>query len=126
MAQTPEQTGNSNHGMLRLKKAAVATYFFFALSHAGNARQLAMFGLIAALVPPPVGLLAATVLVGGYKAAMAAGRSLSHAFRDAKGYAQPGDFEILGEFNRIQREAPRLIVPLPRPEKTVFPRFEIR
>lgn len=126
MAQTPEQTGNSNRGVLWLKKTAAATYMYLTICQDGNASRLWLFGALAVFVPPPLGIISATAAVAALSLAQASGRSLARAFREANGYAHPGDFDILGEFNRLQREAPRQFVPLPRHQKTVFPGFEIR
>lgn len=109
-----------------MKKAAVAAHMSLTFSQAKNIKLLTIFGAIAAFVPPPFGFVTATILVGGYAAGSYAGRRLSRSFREAMGYAQPGDFEILGIFNHIQNEGIRKMVPLASVQKTVFPGAEIR
>lgn len=126
MAQTPEQTGNSTDLGLRLKKAVVARHIYFTFSHAKNIKLLTVFGAVAVLVPPPFGLMTAGVVAGMYGAGSFIGRNLSRSFRQAMGYAQPGDFDVLAEFNRIQRQGHKQVVPLSMVQKTVFPGFEMR
>ena len=114
MAQTPEQAGTSSRGSLRLKKAAVALHLYFTFSHHGNMKLLGIFGVVAMTVPPPVGLVTAVITVAAISAVQGTGRRLSYAFRAARGYAQPGDFDILSTFNRMQHETPHY-VRIPQP-----------
>ncbi len=95
---------------MQMKKAALATFLYCLFSHGSNVKLMTLFGAIAIFVPPPFGLAAATVVVGSIGGAMAAQRSLTRAFREVRGHAHPGDFEILGEFNRIQRQGLRATV----------------
>ena len=113
-------------GGLRLKKAVVATHLYFTFAHGGNMGRLALFATVAVVVPPPLGLVTASVVAATYGAVSSVGRSASRAFRNALGLAHPGDFDVLAEFNRIQREAPRLFVAVRPPQKTVFPAVEMR
>ena len=69
-------------------------------------KLLGIFGVVAVTVPPPVGLVTAVITVAAISAVQGAGRRLSYAFREARGYAQPGDFDILSTFNRMQHETP--------------------
>lgn len=110
-------------GGLRLKKAVAISSIAFYLHYADDMRRLALFGIFAAIVPPPAGILSGLLAVGFYEAAQCANR----VGRKMMGYAQSEDFEILGQVNERYHRARRSIVPFSyNMEKTVFRRPEMR
>lgn len=108
--------------MLGLRRAIAATSLALYLRYSGDVRRLAVFATVAVIVPPPAGIVTGLLAVGFYEAAKASRR----AGRDFLGLAQPEDYDILAEVNRRYCAPHREIIPLPRPEKTVFPALEMR
>lgn len=130
MAQMPEPTGVSrikNCGVRNLTASSILAFHLTGAQYINDMRVLGALAIVAAVVPPPFGFLTAGALVGVYGSGKYLTRHAMRAFRNYKGYAQPGDFEVLGQYNRLADNAYRVIVPLPaRIQKTVFPAVEMR
>ncbi len=130
MAQMPEQTGTSQINIRGIRKTLAASTIAFYLTgtqYVNDVRVLAGLAIVAAVVPPPFGFLTAGALAGVYGSGKYLTRHAMDAFRNYKGYAQPGDFDVLGQYNRLADKAYRVIVPMPAPiQKTVFPALEMR
>lgn len=116
-----------------MKQAVAASTLAFFLTASLDVKRLALFSIIALVVPPPLGIVTGLAAVGLHVSCQTVARSAGRVYRDILGYAQPGDFDVLAEFNRVNREAPRLHVPVPvytagSPwhEKTVFLTAEMR
>lgn len=116
-----------------MKQAVAASMLAFFLTASPDVKRLALFSVIALVVPPPLGLVTGLAAVGLHVGCQTVVRSAGRVYRDIRGYAQPGDFDVLAEFNRINREAPRVHVSVPvckagpaRHEKTVFLTAEMR
>lgn len=116
-----------------MKQAVAASTLAFFLTASLDVKRLALFSIIALVVPPPLGIATGLAAVGLHAGCESVVRSAGRVYRDIRGYAQPGDFDTLAEFNRVNREAPRLQVPMPiytaavvPREKTVFLTAEMR
>lgn len=116
-----------------MKQAVAASTLAFFLTASLDVKRLALFSIIALVVPPPLGIATGLAAVGLHAGCQSVARSAGRVYRDIRGYAQPGDFDILAEFNRAHREAPRLYIPVAayvagraRHEKTVFLTAEMR
>lgn len=116
-----------------MKQAVAASTLAFFLTASLDVKRLALFSIIALVVPPPLGIVTGLAAAGLYAGCQSVAQSAGWVYRDIRGYAQPGDFEILAEFNRANLEAPRLHVPVPTYtavlapcEKTVFLTAEMR
>ncbi len=117
-----------------IKKAAAAStlsFFLMGSQYVKDVRVLAGLALVALVVPPPFGFATAATMAVAYGSGKYLTRHAMHAFRAYKGYAQPGDFDVLDQYNRLTDHAYRLSVPLPVHmtksfQKTVFRPAEIR
>lgn len=126
MAKTPERAGSSTNGGLRLKKAALASCISIFPHISRTKSGLVIFGAIAVVVPPPFGFVSGLFAAVAYNATASASQSALRTARRSMGYATAEDFDVLAEFNRLQRMGHRYIVPEYRGQKTVFPVPEMR
>ncbi len=131
MAKTPERTGNPSRWGLRLKKAALASYISV-FPHIGRTKSgLVLFGAVAVVVPPPLGFVSGLFAAVAYNVTASATQTALRTARRSFGYATREDFDVLAEFNRLQRNPHRYTVPVCRGQvypgqKTVFPAPEMR
>ena len=133
VAATPKEPTRS--AGMRLKQAALASCIVLSPHIAGRKGGLMAFGVATLVVPPPFGVLTGVLAAVAYNSGAAAGHKLVRATHNKLGIAHPRDFEVLEEFNRRQRQAHRLVLPLERHpyparpgprQKTVFPVAEMR
>lgn len=85
-----------------------------------------LFGLVAVVVPPPLGFVSGLFAAVAYNVTATAGQSALRTARQSLGYGSREDFDVLAEFNRLQRTGHRYVVPDYRGQKTVFPVLEMR
>ena len=131
MAKTPEHTGNPSRWGLRLKKAALASYISIFPYISRTKSGLALFGVVAVVVPPPMGFVSGVFAAVAYNMTATATQT---AFRNARcsfGYATAEDYNVLAEFNRLQQTGhrytvPGILAPGYQSQKTVFPAPEMR
>lgn len=108
--------------MTGLKKAAVASTLVFFIHGSQDTKRFALFMLVAAVVPPPAGIVTGLVAVGFYEGA----KALRRSFIKAQGYSLEEDLEALGHVNESYSRGRQKALLIPLPQKTVSPSFEIR
>lgn len=105
-----------------LRGAAAASALVFYMHNSGDMRRLAIFTLVAAVVPPPVGIVTGFVAIGFYEG----GKALKRSFMRAQGGLQAEDLERLESVNAFYHQGRRKGLVVALPQKTVSPLFEIR